>query len=321
MSVAAPDQSIRNAPGARTPRIVSSGFATVDMRLAQRLLASPGGTAANVARILNSLGWESALVGTVGQDPSGNLLKSTLNNEGVLVDDLWLDPKWLTPVLVQTDDRGDHGWRFSCPICGTRYAKHRPSPEGNAHDVLEKVDAPDVFFFDRTSLFTLSLAETWAAAGTIVVFEPSGLGRPQLFERAVRSSSIVKYSSERGEPFEDLVTSSSAALVKTLGARGSLVRSSPSTGWREISTGPVESVVDSAGAGDWTTAGILDALLGESPGWPLSELGDRLVDSVANGHRLGAAACGWEGVFPRIAASLAYEDIELFSCPRVLAHR
>lgn len=321
MTVASPERPIRRNPGEHAPRIVSSGFATVDMRLTQRLLASPGGTAANVARILNLLGWESAFVGTVGEDPSGNLLKSILNDEGVLVDDLWLDPRWLTPVLVQTDDRGDHGWRFSCPICGTRYAKHRPSPEGNAHDVLTKVDAPDVFFFDRTSLFTLSLAEAWAAAGTIVVFEPSGLGRPQLFERALKSSSIVKYSRERGEAFEDLVISSSAVLVKTLGARGSVVRPSHGAGWKEIQTGPVESVVDSAGAGDWTTAGILDALLGEGSGWPLSQLGDRLVESVANGHRLGAAACGWEGVFPSHAASLEYDQIEIFSCPRVLGHR
>lgn len=303
---------------ARRPTVISSGFTTVDVRISSNLLASPGGTATNVARALNTLGWDSQLVGTVGADPSGALIRDTLHGEGVGVTFLDLDPEWVTPVLIQVDDRGDHSWKFSCPICGTRFAKHRPSPESAALDLMSRVQAPDVFFFDRLSRYSLALAEAWRLEGTLIVFEPSALGRPQLFERALRSSHIVKYSAARSESFAEQVIQSDAVLVETLGPRGIRSRPARDAEWIERAPNSLRDIVDSAGAGDWTTAGILDELVdGRSPKAGTVDFAD-LMRSLERGQELGAAACNWEGAFPADAWVSATDSFEQFACPRVI---
>ncbi|MHA7296709.1 PfkB family carbohydrate kinase [Pseudarthrobacter sp. MDT1-22] len=301
----------------RTRTFVSSGFTTVDIKLGDALSASPGGTATNVARVLQTMGWNTQLVGTIGSDPAGQFLKSALETDGVGVQHLRLESAWTTPVVLQEEHRGDHVWRFRCPICATSFAKHRPTPKDVASSLVDEVAAPDVFLFDRVSLFTLALADEWAHQGTFVVFEPSGLGRPHLFDRAIEAAHLVKFSSERAPAFKDRLVGTRAILVETLGANGAQVRFSEAKTWQHMPPQPITTKVDSAGAGDWTTAGLVDELFPAS-GVPAYACPEGVARAVTNGQVLGAMACSWEGVYPEPPAMFDPADFERLACPRVV---
>lgn len=303
--------------GVGRPRTVaSSGFSTVDVMLNGSVRASPGGTATNVVRALRSMGWSPQLIGTIGDDRPGRFLRESLQNEGIGVQDLLLEAGWTTPVIVQEAHRGDHVWRFKCPVCGASFAKHRPSPERRAIEI-GALDAPDVFFFDRVSLFTLKLASLWKARGSFVVFEPAGLGRSQLFPRAVEVADLVKYSSERAPAFEAILRGARKTLVETRGSRGTAFRLAGSSDWVNVPVRPVEHIVDSAGAGDWTTAGILDDLIRTGGDHQLEDSAV-LRRAVERGQVEGARACGWEGVHPQGLTVVERSGFEVFGCPRVL---
>lgn len=303
----------------RNPSIFASGFATVDVILGEPLGITAGGTAVNVALAMADLGWRSEFGGTVGNDPAGCYLHNYLADHGVENRNLATRPDWLTPVVVQETVRGDHVWRFGCPVCGTRFAKHRPAAAAVAEEIGASIAAPDVYFFDRATLYGIRLAEIWGRQGTTVVFEPAGLGRPQLFQRAAAAAHLIKYSSERGPAFASNLDRSEALIVETLGAHGARFRLRGSPHFSDtLPSNRVDSVVDSAGAGDWTTAGLLDSLSAHS------SLSDALVDAtavreaVAAGQRLGARACTWQGVREETVSGLPAEDIELFACPRIV---
>ncbi|WP_231938618.1 PfkB family carbohydrate kinase [Arthrobacter sp. B6] len=171
-----------------------------------------------------------------------------------------------------------------------------------------------MFFFDRLSLFALSIADTWAQQGTFVVFEPAGLGRPHLFERAVRVANLIKFSSERAPAFREHLRASPSTLVETLGADGARLLVAGSHDWRHVAANPVENVVDSAGAGDWTTAGLIDELFANV----VTAKTQDLAKALAHGQILGAEACAWKGVYPKESAEFDREDFESFACPRVI---
>ncbi|PYY38167.1 ribokinase [Curtobacterium sp. MCJR17_055] len=291
--------------------VVTSGFAAVDVMINGSVCASPGGTAVNVAAILARLGWHSEVAGTIGTDPAGLFLAESLEADGVGTHSLRLFDQWKTPIVVQERRRDDHAWRFACPACGARFAKHRPSEVAYATAVVEQLPAPDVFFFDRVSLFTIELARRWKEAGSLVFFEPAGLGRPALFDRAVDVSDVVKYSAERAPAFAERLPTDLTTLIETLGPAGARIRIDGV--WTDVPGHPVTALVDSAGAGDWTSAGIIDALFtsGGEPDWERA---------LVAGQRLGADACGWEGVRPEPATHIA-GDFEAFGCPRMLSER
>lgn len=296
-----------------TRRIVTSGFTTVDVIANGSVTASPGGTATNVASILARLGWESDVVGTVGDDPAGEFLIGALDLEGVGTGHLRRFDDWMTPIVVQERHQHDHIWRFACPVCGARFAKHRPSEAAYADLIVDEIQAPNVFFFDRVSLFTLRLASIWKDAGSTVFFEPATLGRPALFERAIELADVIKYSSERAPAFENRLERLETTLVETLGGEGAKVRLADGNRWLPVPGQRVEHLVDSAGAGDWTTAGIIDTLFASvgNSDW---------YAALTVGQRLGARSCGWEGVRPEHPRKLSV-GFEQFGCPRVLESR
>lgn len=306
-------------PAFREPTVITSGFATVDVLLGTNFEAAPGGTAVNVAASLSSLGWNASVVGTVGDDPAGALLTQVLKRGGVGVSHLRHDSNWTTPVVLQEQRNGDHVWRFSCPMCGAKFAKHRPSPLSYAELLASSLTAPDVFFFDRVSLFTLHLASRWSQAGSLVVFEPAALGRPQLFDRAVEIADLVKFSSERAEAFRERLGDAKSSLIETLGEDGAQFRLRASSAWTRREAHSIASWVDSAGAGDWTTAGIINSLLRtrrRSTSFGEDEVEwSRAVDA---GQRLGALACTWRGVRREKPVSMQLDTFESFACPRHL---
>ncbi len=280
--------------------LVAAGYCVVDVS-ADHSTAAPGGTALNVAEAISSLGFAASIAGTIGRDAPGRYAKGALSSNGVDVTQLRLDPSWTTPVLVQAGTPTSPEWRFHCPHCGTRFAKFRPSPVAHALEVVEKRSAPSVYFFDRTSLFSLTLAEMWREAGSLVVFEPSTVGQPHLFARATQLAHIVKFSRERRASVEPHLGGVGATLVETRGADGAEIRFG-STG-RSVGLGAsrARAIIDSAGAGDWTTAGMIAGLVQsvEKPDWAQVVADERdMSDAVSAGQRLGLVACSWSGARP-----------------------
>lgn len=299
-------------------RLFASGFATVDVVLGEPLGIAAGGTAANVALAMSSLGWASEFGGTVGDDPAGGYLHDYLARRGVNATNLVNDPDWTTPVVVQEEYRGDHVWRFSCPICGARYAKHRPGPSTAAERIAETLPAPDVYFFDRATLYGIRLAEIWGAAGSTVVFEPAGLGRLPLFRRAAAAADLIKYSSERGPAFEAELHETGAVLIETLGPAGARYRMPGEKRFSSVIPAyQVDVVVDSAGAGDWTTAGVLAGLTLDGSIRSALYEEDAVRGAVEYGQQLGARACSWKGVRSEALDVIPAEELEAFACPRV----
>jgi fructokinase len=300
------------------PLVVSSGFTAIDIRLGTELIASPGGTATNVARALSTLGWQSTMVGTVGSDPGAQLIKRVLDADGVQNEDLVSDSAWLTPVLLQVTVANRHRWEYHCPICGARYAKHRPPAQATARAIVSRFATPDVFFFDRTSLFTIALARAWSAAGSLVVFEPATLGRPHLFGQALEVADFVKFSSERRRSFEKLLDGAPVSQVETLGVAGARFREKDQVEWQYVPGAEVVDVIDTVGAGDWTTAGIIDSLWSMRDGGEIRINMDSISEALTRGQALGATACGWSGVFYGGIESLSPDELEAFACPRYL---
>jgi fructokinase len=288
--------------GAPSPSnsLVASGYFAVDLiSMSSTFKASPGGTATNVASGLASLGWASSLAGSVGDDPAGQFLSRVLSNQGVQTRWLKQEDGWSTPVLIQEPRGNDHRWLFTCPHCGERFARYRPPNVEDAAQVIESLTPPSAFFFDRTSRFSLTLAKEWSARGTLIVFEPSTPGRPELFDRAVQVSSIVKFSSGRSTEFEARVEGAKAALVKTQGQEGLDFKTFGDERWHHLGAPRLERIVDTAGAGDWTTVGLVAGLF-QSGAFEHRTLSDAasLAKALDSGQALAAMSCEWSGFRP-----------------------
>src|SRR5262249_50866662 len=131
-----------------------------------------------------------------------------------------------------------------------------------------RLPAARVFFFDRVSRGALLLARACAERGAVVVFEPSGVGDPELFREAWGLAHVVKYSHERLRDIADLDLTRAQRKgilleIETLGADGLRYRSrlprARTKGWEILGAFAV-GVLDAAGSGDWCTAGVLDKL-------------------------------------------------------------
>jgi fructokinase len=159
-----------------------------------------------------------------------------------------------------------------------------------------------VFFFDRVSSAILAMAEVFRKEGTLIYFEPSGIGRVADFRKALDLSHIVKYSRDR-------LHSSLAAVgglcrlasrrprveIETRGADG--LRYRINTGrkngwrWRRQDAFEVTRLRDAAGAGDWCSAGTL-LQLGWTRGGEETQLSvDALHHALTFGQALAALSC------------------------------
>ena len=77
------------------------------------LQINPGGSAANVAVQAAKCGCDSIFCGKVGKDRFGEVLKKTLNDNGVVTDSLVLDPcADTTLAFVTLDEHGDRSFTF-----------------------------------------------------------------------------------------------------------------------------------------------------------------------------------------------------------------
>jgi fructokinase len=165
----------------------------------------------------------------------------------------------------------------------------------------------------------------------MVVFEPSSIGEPRLFQEALALAHILKYSHERVGQLREVesavgswrhcVGAGSAARrdlplleIETLSEEGLRYRSKllscASHGWERLHAYTVDHVKDAAGAGDWCTAGIIHRL-GQKGLQGLQHVTSvQLLDALCFGQALAAWNCGFEGA----RGGMYSVDKETFRC-------
>lgn len=269
--------------------VLAAGYTPLDIvNYRGRVWHAAGGTAGNVAAILGFLGWGSSLVADFGDDLAGRQARGDLKKANVSVELIRLTAGMATPRLVHEINASGHRYLFRCPSCRQRFPMSRPLRTDRAQEVIGSSPTPDVFFFDRLNAGTLLLAEHFASAGSLVVFEPSRPARSDLSARVVKVADVIKQSDDRDAGLENETPMPGQVWIVTDGDRGARFR---------IGTGVWHSspcfsypVVDAGGAGDWTTAGLVHTL-------PLAER--RTVRAVGDALRwaqaLAAVSCGAPG--------------------------
>jgi sugar/nucleoside kinase (ribokinase family) len=297
------------------PAVYGSGLLALDVVFsAQRPGSSwsaAGGTCGNVLAALSFLGWNSYPIARLNGDPASRRLQEDLSDCEVDLGLASQQPPAPTPIIVQvilreSDGNSRHKFLLACPECRRWLPRFRPITREGALDVIEKLGSassalpsPKVFFFDRVSRSTLLLAKAFGELGALVVFEPSGVGQPELFEEAANVAHILKYSRERMPALSGRIFPRQGRLIEieTLGASGLRFRSRlrPTSAWRSLPAVEAPVMLDTAGAGDWCTAAFLLAV-GSSGAKGLARASaDAIEEGLHFAQGAAAVACAFEG--------------------------
>ncbi|AMV44338.1 hypothetical protein [Paraburkholderia caribensis] len=293
-----------------TSRIVGAGLFALDVIVDTNgafVQSALGGSAGNVLSILAALGWRASPIGTLGDDSAACKVCDDFDAVGADLRFMTRSADRFTPVIYQhqlpSHESGTHRFSFACPICGER---RRPQWDDVFAPGWNSAILPsaNVFFLDRPTQLGVTLAEHYATAGAIVVFEPSAVGDdPELFRRALRLAHIVKYAHDRLSDLDGFDTSNLAVEIQTCGPQGLRYRiPSLNVGWMMLGAYELPHIRDTAGAGDWCTAGLIYELLQLTVGDVLSIDEDIVTRALAFGQALSSLNCLTEGARGLLAA-------------------
>lgn len=236
---------------------------------------NPGGAPANVLAALNKLGLKAAFIGKVGADMHGQLLKETLESNGIDTTGMIVDPDVFTTLAFVELKNGERNFSFARkPGADTQLR-----PEEIKEDVVEN---SKIFHFGSLSLTdeparsaTICAIEKAKKAGAIISYDPNyraplwpsvDAAMKQMRE-VVKYADIMKLSDEETtlltghedprEAAKAILAQGVSCVVVTLGEDGALLK----TNQIEIQEkGKVCHVVDTTGAGDSFWGGLLSRL-------------------------------------------------------------
>lgn len=264
-----------------------------------------GGTCGNVLTILSYLGWGAFPIGRLGNDRASHFIRQDLVRWGVSLEFLSVQPVSSAPIYIQRLRRTGqgmpvHSYSRICPMCHTWLPGYKPIVGAALPDVTGQIRQSQVFFFDRVSPAILALAKWSAEHGSLVVFEPAGLGNPVQFRQAFSIAHIVKYAHERRADFEVTWPQEGPLLeIETLGDQGlrfrSKVGSTTADNWSYVNPFDLNYVRDTAGSGDWCTAGIVHRLGRDGAAGFRKTSDDQLISAMKFGQALAAWNCGFVG--------------------------
>ena len=297
------------------PTAFGTGLVGLDLVFDRGPVAAPvpsaGGTCANVLAILSYLGWESFPIARLADDLASVYVRDDLKRWGVALDFVAQVPAAPTPVITQTIQRARnepprHRFSFVCPACGARFPRFRSITRPAAGRVLRTLAvsrtsefAPSVFFLDRLSPGAIHLASAFAARGTLVVFEPSGMEDRTLFAQALSVGHVLKYSRSQLPRLSALPPASPSWLleIETCGAAGLRFRSRHGgpPKWQELDAVGTAELVDTAGAGDWCSAGLLAELATAGVSSLAQATALDLARAIRVGQAAAAVACEYAG--------------------------
>ena len=236
---------------------------------------NPGGAPANVLAALNRLGFRTAFIGKVGADMHGQLLKETLESNGIDTGGMIVDPDVFTTLAFVELKNGERNFSFARkPGADTKLR-----PEEINSDIIKNTK---IFHFGSLSLTdeparsaTIYAIEEAKKAGAVISYDPNY--RATLWPNAdaamaqmravVKYADIMKISDEETmlltghedpkEAAEALLARGVSCVVVTLGADGALLKTKDI----EIQEkGKPCKVVDTTGAGDSFWGGLLSRL-------------------------------------------------------------
>lgn len=264
-----------------------------------------GGTCGNVLSILAYLGWDAYPIGRMNGDPASQRVKADMKRWGVHLNFAGCTPTSHTPIIIQEirrrrDGTPTHRFSWACPQCGQWLPGYKAVTVNAVETIAPHLAGSAVFFMDRLSRASLTLAAQASSDGAVVVFEPSGKADPKLFAEALRLAHVVKYADQRLAALGGVMESETATLVEvqTLGAAGLRFRHRLGRGisaWKHLDAIPAAHVADTCGSGDWCTAGLV-AKVAANGQLGLRAAGAQSVQAALRyGQALAAWNCGFEG--------------------------
>ena len=294
---------------ATQPKVFGTGLIALDLVIGPDpetpVRSWSGGTCGNVLSILAWLGWDAYPIARMNGDVASERVRADMAHWGVHLDWTTCAPTTDTPIIVQEirrgrDGRPKHRFSWSCPSCGKRLPPFKAITVNVVERIKPGLADASVFFLDRLSRATLTLAAEASALGAVVVFEPSGNTTDKLMAEAIALAHIIKYADARIPGIRDVMTDGSAALleVQTFGERGLKYRHRLGRGisdWMYLPAVPAPRLADTCGSGDWCTAGLIaKTAVGGEKG--LRRAGARGVRAALRyGQALAAWNCGFEG--------------------------
>lgn len=288
----------------RKPVLLTAGFLALDVVFGVENTEPKfyaGGTCGNVAAGLAFLGWEVFPLARLSADAAGNVVRRDLERWGVKTQYLRLSPVTQTPIVLERITRSKNGvpkhrFLWNCPDCGAYFPPYRALLRSQIDFIQEKVETPHVFFTDRVSRATVDLARYFSAKGSIVCFEPSGVGDPKLFREMLKHSTILKYSAQRARAFSDSLRSHNAVLeIETCGEDGLRFRMRRTfASWQSLPAYEVP-IKDTAGSGDWTTVGLLSTLFENGKSNLAAATRRDIAAALEHGQAIAALNCEFEG--------------------------
>jgi len=337
----------------RSPKAFGAGLIALDLVMGPEpespIRSWAGGTCGNVLSILSYLGWDAYPIARMNDDAASQRVRADMSRWGVHLDFTSCGPATHTPIIIQELRRSrsgtpTHRFSWSCPHCGQWLPGFKPITRAAVEPVEAALSGASVFFLDRLSRATITLASRASAEGALVVFEPSGKADDKLFAEALQISHVVKYAEQRISAAGDIIKKGNSALIEiqTLGENGLRYRhnlSGKPSEWIILDAIEAPRLADTCGSGDWCTAGFLTkAAIGGQEGL-LDSGPEGLYSALRYGQALAAWNCGFEGArggmyvvdaktfSQEIEALLAgrtdfapidpvqIEDDELISCP------
>ena len=248
--------------------------------LGSDLVVHPGGKGANQAVAAARLGAKVALLGRIGNDQHGDLLRAALNADGVDISHLITTPGPSGVALIAVDPSGDNSI-IVCPGAGGRLCAHditaAQSLFTSASVVSLQMEIP------VEAVLTAAQQASAAGARVVVNLSPPAPVPDELLaicDPLVLNQHEAAFLGARGPA--ELLQRGARSVIITRGAGGALV--ADHTNVTEIPS-PRVSVVDTTGAGDAFTGALC---------WRLAH-DDDLPAAARFAARVGAAAVGRPG--------------------------
>lgn len=282
-----------------------------------RYLRCPGGAPANVAVAISRLSGKSAFIGRVGDDPLGRFLRQTLQNEGVEIDYMHLDPIHRTStVIVDLDIHGERTFTFMVNPSADQFLEPSDLPRFRQSEWLHFCS---IALINQPSRTTVQQAVAQIKqAGGFVSFDPNL--RPSLWQnetmmieevnKMIAVADVIKFSEEEvcllsnRSDLEQAIRHTrqqypDKLILVTLGADGALYFYQEICG--EIKGNRVH-VVDTTGAGDAFVGGMLQGLA-QHTDWQNEQV---LAQSLQQANLCGALATTAKGA---MSALPTYQQI------------
>lgn len=277
--------------------VAGTGFAVLDRiyEAGRKTAEALGGSCANVLWSLAMLDRRVVPILSLGNDKVGASLVEEFKSAGADTRYISRRCDLLSPILVQHLDRiaARHHFVSICPETKERLPRYTAVRDTDVTAARTIVGACRVFYSDRLNESIVQAMEGTAFAGGVVFFEPSRIDDQALFERALKVTSILKYSSDRIDArLAERCSNGDIYSIVTLGAGGLELRH----GGRCLRSpaAPVRKLVDTCGAGDMVTVGVVDRLLQATTKAAALDFG-AMIEGARAGQRLAALNCAYVG--------------------------